>query len=365
VETTDTGLSAADQSAIDALPAQSALLVVQRGPNAGRAASFSTPNARPAGRRPDSDIFLDDVTVSRKHAEFVPRGDDFVVRDVGSLNGTYVQRDRIDEAVLRDGDEVQIGKFRMVFHPSRRTGSWAGDLPVVNTAAGRRGAEPSTLSIGAVLALPAPGLPGRHDLQDPVLEDQGLVEPERTPSGYRKFSHGDIERLRYVLSVQRDHYMPLRVIREHLDALDRGEEPPVTGAKPGAPRLVGDSGLDARLTRGQLCEAAGIDDTLLVELESHGLVLPRSGSRAYDADDVVVARTAGELASFGIEPRHLRAFRATAEREAGLVEQVVSPLRRQRGTEAAGRAEEVGREVAGLCVRLHAALVKAAVERNT
>jgi pSer/pThr/pTyr-binding forkhead associated (FHA) protein len=122
VETTDTGLSPADQSAIDALPAQSALLVVQRGPNAG--ARFLLDSDRTtAGRRPDSDIFLDDVTVSRKHAEFVRRGGDFVVRDVGSLNGTYVQRDRIDEAVLRDGDEVQIGKFRMVFHPSRRTGN--------------------------------------------------------------------------------------------------------------------------------------------------------------------------------------------------------------------------------------------------
>ena len=122
VETTETGLSPADQSAIDALPAKSALLVVQRGPNAG--ARFLLDSERTtAGRRPDSDIFLDDVTVSRKHAEFVRRGDDFVVRDVGSLNGTYVQRDRIDEAVLRDGDEVQIGKFRMVFHPSRRTGS--------------------------------------------------------------------------------------------------------------------------------------------------------------------------------------------------------------------------------------------------
>jgi pSer/pThr/pTyr-binding forkhead associated (FHA) protein len=126
VESAETGLSPADQSAIDALPAQSALLVVQRGPNAG--ARFLLDSERTtAGRRPDSDIFLDDVTVSRKHAEFVRRGGDFVVRDVGSLNGTYVQRDRIDEAVLRDGDEVQIGKFRMVFHPSRRTGGGSGE----------------------------------------------------------------------------------------------------------------------------------------------------------------------------------------------------------------------------------------------
>jgi len=120
----DTRLSSADQAAVDALPAGSALLVVQRGPNAG--ARFLLDAERTtAGRHPGSDIFLDDVTVSRKHAEFVRRQDQFVVRDVGSLNGTYVLRDRIDEAVLRDGDEVQIGKFRMVFHPSRRGGAGA------------------------------------------------------------------------------------------------------------------------------------------------------------------------------------------------------------------------------------------------
>jgi len=236
---------------------------------------------------------------------------------------------------------------------------------VVNTAAGRRGAEPSSLSIGAVLALLRPDFPDVTISKIRFLEEQGLVEPDRTPSGYRKFTHADIERLRYVLSVQRDHYMPLRVIREHLDALDRGLEPPVTGGGPGAPRLVGDApGVEARLTRAQLREAAGVDEELLAALESHGLVAPRPGAGTYDADAVVVVRTAGELAAFGIEPRHLRTFRATADREAGLVEQVVSPLRRQRGPEAAGRAEEASREVAGLLLRLHASLVKAAVERN-
>jgi pSer/pThr/pTyr-binding forkhead associated (FHA) protein len=116
----ETGLSGADQAAIDALPEKSALLVVQRGPNAG-ARFLLDAEKTTAGRRPDSDIFLDDVTVSRKHAEFVRREGQFLVRDVGSLNGTYVDRDRIDEVVLRDGDEVQIGKYRLVFHPSRHT----------------------------------------------------------------------------------------------------------------------------------------------------------------------------------------------------------------------------------------------------
>jgi pSer/pThr/pTyr-binding forkhead associated (FHA) protein len=126
VQEAETRLSGADQAAVDALPVGSALLVVQRGPNAG--ARFLLDAERTtAGRHPGSDIFLDDVTVSRKHAEFVRREGQFVVRDVGSLNGTYVRRDRIDEAVLRDGDEVQIGKFRMVFHPSKRSsGAGAG-----------------------------------------------------------------------------------------------------------------------------------------------------------------------------------------------------------------------------------------------
>jgi pSer/pThr/pTyr-binding forkhead associated (FHA) protein len=121
-EVAESGLSAADRSAIEALPPGSALLVVQRGPNSG-ARFLLDGDKTTAGRRPDSDIFLDDVTVSRKHAEFVRKpGGVFAVRDVGSLNGTYVQRDRIDEVVLRDGDEVQIGKYRMVFHPSPRSG---------------------------------------------------------------------------------------------------------------------------------------------------------------------------------------------------------------------------------------------------
>lgn len=118
-EPAEARLTAADEAAVQALPAGSALLIVKRGPNAG--ARFLLDAERTtAGRRPDSDIFLDDVTVSRRHAEFLLREGRFRVRDVGSLNGTYVQRDRIEEAVLRDGDEVQIGKYRLVFHPSPR-----------------------------------------------------------------------------------------------------------------------------------------------------------------------------------------------------------------------------------------------------
>jgi pSer/pThr/pTyr-binding forkhead associated (FHA) protein len=109
------GLGPADREALAALPAGSALLVVRRGPNAGSRFLLDA-DVTTVGRSPDSDIFLDDVTVSRRHAEFVRSAQGFLVRDVGSLNGTYVDRNLIQESLLRDGVEVQVGKYRLVFH---------------------------------------------------------------------------------------------------------------------------------------------------------------------------------------------------------------------------------------------------------
>ncbi len=113
-QTDERALNEADAAAVDALPGGSALLIVQRGPSAGSRFLLDT-DVVTAGRHPDSEIFLDDVTVSRKHAEFRRGSNGFAVCDVGSLNGTYVNRDRIDEVVLNGGDEVQIGKFRLVY----------------------------------------------------------------------------------------------------------------------------------------------------------------------------------------------------------------------------------------------------------
>ncbi|WP_370441411.1 FHA domain-containing protein [Kineococcus halophytocola] len=123
-ESADRGLTGEDTEAIEALPAGSALLVVRRGPNAGSRFLLDAERTS-AGRHQTSDIFLDDVTVSRRHAEFLRApdpvtGPGFRVRDVGSLNGTYVNRERIDDVLLSAGDEVQIGKYRLEFHPSPR-----------------------------------------------------------------------------------------------------------------------------------------------------------------------------------------------------------------------------------------------------
>ncbi len=113
-------LSTSDQEAVEALPPSSALLIVQRGPNLGARFLLDSPRTT-AGRHPSSDIFLDDVTVSRKHCEFLATDDGgYMVRDVGSLNGTYVNRSRIESAVLKAGDEVQVGKYRLTYHPSPR-----------------------------------------------------------------------------------------------------------------------------------------------------------------------------------------------------------------------------------------------------
>jgi DNA-binding transcriptional MerR regulator len=225
------------------------------------------------------------------------------------------------------------------------------------------------MSIGEVIGRLRSDFPDITISKIRFLEAEGLVEPERTGSGYRKFSHADLERLRYVLVAQRDHYLPLRVIKEHLDAIDRGlEPPPLAGTGPRVPAvaLAGEGpgaeafrpGSDLRLSRRELVQAAGIDEALLEQIETFGLLQAPGAAQHYDADALAVAKTVGELAAFGLEPRHLRSFKAAADREVGLIEQVVTPLERQRDSAAKARAEQVERELAALTLQLHTTLVK-------
>ncbi len=229
-----------------------------------------------------------------------------------------------------------------------------------------------TMSIGEVLAQLRGDFPDVTISKIRFLESEGLVRPDRAPSGYRRFSHDDVARLRYVLTVQRDHYLPLRVIKEQLEQLDQGmamdaahaDGASRAGGRPGVTHVVAAVDHDVRevrLSRSSLAEAAGIDADFLAELESYGLVTARSG--VFDADALVIARTAGELAAYGIDPRHRRTIRSAAEREAGLVEQIVAPMLRQRGAEARGRANETAREIGRLTARLHATLVEARLKQ--
>lgn len=231
----------------------------------------------------------------------------------------------------------------------------------------------TTMSIGEVLSLLRPDFPDVSISKIRLWETEGLVEPARTASGYRRFSHEDVERLRYAMTLQRDRYWPLRRIREHLDAVERGAEDSVTGA--GGPRAApadaaSGSGLDGllrsgrgvRLAADELCARAGLEATQLDELVGYGLLQP-SSSGWYDDVALAVAGAAAELAAFGIGPRHLRAFRTAAEREVGLVEQVVSPMQRGRDGDSRARADEAAREISAIALRLHVALVGAALAR--
>jgi DNA-binding transcriptional MerR regulator len=231
------------------------------------------------------------------------------------------------------------------------------------------------MSIGEVLAALRTDFPDVTISKIRFLEAEGLVEPSRTPSGYRKFSHEDVDRLRYVLAAQRDHYLPLRVIKDHLDAIDRGLEPPELGTPgPRVPRVVvaadgmpdreafAREAADVRLSRAELLDAAAISEAQLAQLESFGLIAMRHGGH-YDGGALLVVATVAEMSRFGLEARHLRSFKSAADREVGLIEQVVAPLARQRSPEARARAEEVVRELAALSVRLHAALVKAGIRQ--
>jgi DNA-binding transcriptional MerR regulator len=230
-------------------------------------------------------------------------------------------------------------------------------------------------NIGQVLELLREEFPGVTIPKIRFWEDQGLITPDRTPAGYRKFSENDIERLRYIARMQRDHYLPLKVIGEHLDALDRGLAPPeVESVVPVVPKVaLAADGMpsaesfgqrsDLRVSRRELLKIAEVSEELLVQLEQFGLVRPMPGTAHYDADALVVAQTARELADFGLEPRHLRAFKTAADREVGLVEQVVAPIRRHRVASAGARADEAVSEIAALSVKLHASLVRAGLRR--
>ena len=248
------------------------------------------------------------------------------------------------------------------------SGSTSGRL-----AAGSRAPR---FNIGQVLDQLRGDFPGVTISKIRFLENEGLVKPERTPAGYRKFSAEDVERLRYILRMQRDHYLPHKVIREHLDAMDRGLEPPALDpVVPTVPRVaLGVDGMpaaesfsrtaDVRLSRRELLKIADVSEELLGQLEQFGLVSARAGTGHFDTDDLVVAQTARELAEFGFEPRHLRAFKTAADREVGLVQQVVEPLARGRDAGARGRADEATSEIASLSVRLHATLVKIGLSRS-
>ncbi|MBL1074037.1 MerR family transcriptional regulator [Nocardia sp. 2] len=258
------------------------------------------------------------------------------------------------------------------------------------------------MSIGSVLDLLRPDFPDITISKIRFLESEGLISPERTPSGYRRFHVGDVERLRFVLTAQRDQYLPLKVIKEQLEAIDSGAA--TLGVREARARAgVGGDGSHAgngaaaqgntmapngdgrlrrlgvvpgevspeelrfdheiRITRADLLDQAGIDEKFLTELIRANLITPGAAG-FFDADAVTLARTAKALSEFGLEARHLRAFKLAADREAAMVAQIAAPIAKSRDADARARAEETVRELAALSLTLHTCLVKTSVRAS-
>jgi DNA-binding transcriptional MerR regulator len=199
------------------------------------------------------------------------------------------------------------------------------------------------------------------------LEEQGLLAPQRTPAGYRKFSFSDVERMRFILR-QQANYWPLSEIRQTLDDMDRGLVPDMRkGRGVRVPELkIAEDGMpmveafreprsQLRLSRDELLAAAGITDETLVAIEEFGLIKRRPSQTYYDGDELQVASVVGEFAHEGLEPRHLRHFATQADREADLISQIVVP--RVRGLDS-DAATDATASMAALTVRLHAILVR-------
>lgn len=236
------------------------------------------------------------------------------------------------------------------------------------------------MSIGAVLGLLRPDFPDVTISKIRFLETEGLVTPQRAASGYRRFTAYDLARLRFILTAQRDNYLPLKVIRAQLDAQPDGDLPPVKSSY-GVPRLVPvpasgseRAGADAdvrtdagsvaptrvRLSRADLLERAGVDDALLTALGKAG-VITTGPAGFFDEHTVVILQCAKSLSQYGVETRHLRAFRSAADRQSDLIAQIVGPIVKAGKAGARDRADELAREVAALAINLHTSLLKSAV----
>ncbi len=223
------------------------------------------------------------------------------------------------------------------------------------------------LAIGEVLASLQTDFPDVSISKIRFLESRGLVNPDRAPSGYRKFAHADVDRLRWILTMQRDHFLPLRVIKERIERGEVGVPTPAVPATAGAgvevdgaaatpvtaaPPAAGVRAVSGRFrpqsahdeyTVEEFGRHAGLTGAQINDLEQFGLIEPHAtpaGDR-YASDELQVAKAAAKFLQHGIEPRHLRAWRIAAEREAGMLEQIIAPLARQGDAEAMREACEV------------------------
>ncbi|CAN5766085.1 MerR family transcriptional regulator [soil metagenome] len=227
------------------------------------------------------------------------------------------------------------------------------------------------LSIGEVIETIKPDFPDISISKIRFLEGEGLITPERTASGYRKFYEPQIERLRYILALQRDQFLPLKVIRARLQEADDGGGYPAVASSTGDARAS--SGVDdkpaagasvalttVQLSRGELVQAAGLTAEQLAGLEDFGLVRPGEGG-LYDENDLVTAKSARRLFQYGAEPRHLRMYRQIAEREASFFEQIVMPMTMRRDPRGHEEATQTVQDMLTVSRRLKEAQLSVAL----
>jgi DNA-binding transcriptional MerR regulator len=203
------------------------------------------------------------------------------------------------------------------------------------------------------------------------LEAEGLIVPSRTKSGYRKFSSSDVDKLRYILRMQRDHYLPLKVIKEHIEAIDRGLKPEIDEIeKPKVPSALVDLNQlgikksNIRVTREELISNTSITDQDLKESEDYGLIKVLADKRHYDDIAVKTARVIAALSGFGLEPRHLKFLKSGSDRESSLIKQIASPMSRSKRPDAGEQALEMMREISNLTNQLHFILVSSTLDEE-
>jgi DNA-binding transcriptional MerR regulator len=232
----------------------------------------------------------------------------------------------------------------------------AAAAPVRAPAPSQSNSHP--LSIGQVLARLSPEFPDLSPSKLRFLEERQLITPARTESGYRKFSISDVERLRFILAVQRDHYLPLKVIRGFLDDIDAGREPKLPGGAPAnVPSMLP---AERRYSRDELVRESGASVLLLNDAISASLIAPADH---YGEDALTVLKALVDLKRSGIEPRHLRGFRAAAERELGLIESALLPMARRKDASNSAKVAELAREIAGQLEVVRSSLIRSALTR--
>lgn len=222
------------------------------------------------------------------------------------------------------------------------------------------------MSIGVVLEQLRGEFPDVTVSKIRFLESEGLITPKRTASGYRRFTDGDVERLRYILVTQRDNYLPLKVIREQLEAMDSGAVTAILSANRAAPMISPENfraPVITRLTDSDVAEQAETTEDSVLELVDANIITP-DGAGYFTADDVQVVGTALALKEFGFDIRHLKSLRNTAHRQAGLIGQVAAPVAMSKGEGAKQRAEELSQQMTALVVSLHASLVKTSLREE-